>query len=63
MPSRKYLDNSEPTTDELLADPIAHLLMERDCIRPEQVRAVIKETKTKLREQALREMWGVAGTP
>lgn len=40
-----YLGNAEPTTDELLSDPIALMLMTRDGLRPEHVRAFIKQCK------------------
>jgi len=36
-----YPANSEPSLDELLSDPIARLLMQRDRLRPDQVRSCL----------------------
>jgi len=39
----------EPTIDELLSDPIARLLMERDGLRPEFVWACVRDARRKLK--------------
>jgi len=36
-----YPTNSEPSVEELLTDPIARLLMQRDGLRPDQVRSFL----------------------
>ena len=46
-----YIRNAEPTVEELLNDPIAHLLMARDGIEPEQVWAYVKDARRKLRDR------------
>jgi hypothetical protein len=45
---RQYLGNAEPTTDELLSDPITHLLMARDGLHLDHVRAFINQAKNRL---------------
>jgi hypothetical protein len=44
-----YLRNAEPIVEELLDDPIAHLLMARDRQRPEQVWACVNDARQRLR--------------
>jgi len=46
-----YIRNAEPTVEELLNDPIAHLLMARDGIEPEQVWAHVNDARRKLRDR------------
>lgn len=41
--------NTEPTIEELLTDPIARLLMARDGLLPEYVRACVGATRQKLK--------------
>ena len=36
-----YVGNSEPAIEEVLADPIVHLVMSRDGLRVDDVRTVI----------------------
>jgi hypothetical protein len=43
-----YLVNVEPTVEELLNDPIAHLLMARDGLQPEFVWACVNDARLKL---------------
>ncbi len=38
----------EPTVEELLRDPVAHAVMRRDGLTPDDVRQVIHETKLRL---------------
>jgi len=38
---------AEPTIEELLRDPIAQVLMERDGLRPEQVRSCLRAARIK----------------
>lgn len=40
--------NDEPTVQELLADPIASLLMARDRVQPREVLAIIDRVRTAL---------------
>ena len=42
--------NDEPTVEELLADPIASLLMARDDVRPREVLAIVEWVRTALRQ-------------
>lgn len=44
-----YSANAEPSLEELLTDPVARLLMQRDGLRPEQVRSCIGAVQEKLR--------------
>ena len=46
-----YLRNAEPTVEELLNDPIAHLLRARDGLKTEQVWAYINDARRKLGER------------
>jgi hypothetical protein len=46
-----YLRNTEPTVEELLNDPISHLLMAHDGIQPEQVWAYIHDAMRKLKDR------------
>lgn len=46
-----YLRNVEPTVEELLNDPIAHLLRACDGLETEQVWAYINDTRRKLGER------------
>lgn len=48
--TRAWLHN-EPTVDELMADPIVHLLMRSDGIQPEDVWQTIRTVSAHLREQ------------
>jgi hypothetical protein len=43
-----YRHNAEPTVEELLNDPIAHLLMARDRLQPEDVWACVENTRQRL---------------
>jgi len=45
--------NDEPTVEELLADPIASLLMARDGVQSHEVLAIIDRTRTALRRRLL----------
>jgi len=38
----------EPSLDEALADPIVHLLMARDRLRPDQVRPLMETARDRL---------------
>ena len=40
-----YSDNAEPAVEELLTDPIAQLLMSRDGLEMEDVRAHIEDAR------------------
>ena len=44
-----YSSNTEPTVEELLTDPIAHLLMARDGLQPEYVWACVGAARRKLK--------------
>ena len=46
-----YSDNAEPAVEELLTDPIAQLLMSRDGLEMEDVRAHIEDARKKLRRK------------
>ena len=50
-----WFRNAEPTVDELLDDPIAQLLMARDRLQPEQVRAYVNDARRKLRDRQSRD--------
>ena len=50
-----YLRNAEPTVEELLDDPIAHLLMARDRLQPEQIWAYVNNARRKLRSREAQE--------
>jgi hypothetical protein len=49
MRTQPYLGNIEPSTDDLLADPIAHLLMARDGLNPQHVYTFIEQAKRRSR--------------
>ncbi|MDE2229762.1 MAG: hypothetical protein KGL11_12080 [Alphaproteobacteria bacterium] len=53
MRDRLFRDNTEPTIDELLSDPIAQLLRKRDGIEIGDVRAAVEQAKTALRQRCL----------
>lgn len=42
---------AEPTIDELLNDPIARMLMERDRLRPEVVWVYVRDARRKLKDR------------
>ena len=46
-----YRDNAEPAVEELLTDPIVHLLMSGDGLEMEDVRAHIEDVQKKLRRR------------
>jgi hypothetical protein len=46
-----YLGNREPPLNELLDDPITHLLMASDGVPPREVRAHINIVRWRLRER------------
>ena len=48
MITEKRFDR-EPSIDEMLDDPIVHLLMQRDGLRPEDVRAIWVAAAERLR--------------
>jgi hypothetical protein len=48
-----YLRNAEPTVEELLDDPIAHLLMARDQLQSEQVWAYVNDARRRLRDRKM----------
>ena len=54
MMRRSQWAYAEPTVEELLDDPIAHLLMGRDGLRPEQVWAYVNDARRKLRDHVTR---------
>jgi len=57
-----HFRNAEPTVEELLDDPIAHLLMARDGIEPEQVWAYVNDARRKLRDREAQQREVVATT-
>jgi hypothetical protein len=57
-----YRDNTEPAVEELLADPIAHLLMSRDGLEVEAVWAQIEDARMKLRRRKRPQKASVAPT-
>ena len=57
-----YLRNAEPTIEELLNDPIAHLLMARDRLQSEQVWAYVNGARRRLRDREAQEHEAVAIT-
>ena len=57
-----YLRNAEPTVEELLDDPIAHLLMARDRLQPEQVWAYVNDARRRLRDRKMRDRHPTAVT-
>jgi hypothetical protein len=54
--------NAEPTVDELLNDPIAHLLMVRDRLQPEHIWACVDNARQRLRARDPQEYEAVAIT-
>lgn len=50
-----YCHNAEPTVEELLNDPIAHLLMGRDGLQPEHIWACVNNVRQRLRAREARE--------
>lgn len=46
-----FVKNVEPSVEELLADPIAHLLMARDGLQTADVLAVVDQARIKLRQR------------
>jgi hypothetical protein len=57
-----YLRNAEPTVEELLDDPIAHLLMARDGLQPEQVWPYVNEATRRLRDRKIQDRGATAVT-
>ena len=57
-----YLRNAEPPLEELLNDPIAHLLMARDRLRSEQVWAYVNDARRRLRGREMQEREAIAIT-
>lgn len=53
MPDRIFHGNAEPTIDELLSDPIAQLLRNRDRIAVDDVHATVERAKAALRHRCL----------
>jgi hypothetical protein len=43
-----YLGNREPSLDEMLEDPIVRLVMARDRLRPDDVRAYVEAAVRRL---------------
>ena len=50
-PEPMYVRNTEPTVEELLDDPIAHLLMTSDRLQPEQVWAFVHDARRRLKDR------------
>ena len=46
---------TEPTVEEILNDPIARLLMQRDRLQPEHVWACVRDARRKLKVRERRE--------
>jgi hypothetical protein len=46
-----YVRNTEPTVEELLDDPIAHLLMTSDRLQAEQVWAFVNDARRRLKDR------------
>jgi hypothetical protein len=57
-----YLRNAEPPLEELLNDPIAHLLMARDRLQFEQVWAHVDDARRRLRGRETQEREAIAVT-
>lgn len=47
---RSWLDG-EPTIDEVMADPIVHLMMRSDGVAPEDVWGIVRTVSAYLRER------------
>ena len=58
-----YLRNVEPTIEELLDDPIAHLLIARDRLQSEQVWAYVNDAKRRLRNRKIQGREATADNP
>ena len=54
MPNRLFHGNIEPSIDELLSDPIAQLLRNRDGIAVDDVLVTVERAKAALRHRCLR---------
>ena len=52
----------EPTVDELLSDPIAWMIMERDGLRPEVVWACVRDARRKLKSRGREEAGNESAT-
>jgi len=50
-----YFRNTEPTVEELLDDPITHLLMARDRLQSEQVWAYVNDARRRLRDRKMQD--------
>jgi hypothetical protein len=46
-----FIKNIEPSVEDLLADPIARLLMTRDGVRPREVLAIVDRARMALRQR------------
>lgn len=55
MRNRLYSGNAEPPVHELLEDPIAALLRERDGLHLDEVRHVVERVKQRLAEHRARD--------
>ncbi|HEV2163028.1 MAG TPA: hypothetical protein VGR52_12460 [Stellaceae bacterium] len=53
MPNRLFHGNIEPSIDELLSDPIAQLLRNRDRIAVDDVLVTVEQAKAALRHRCL----------
>ena len=53
MPNRQFHGNIEPSIDELLNDPIAQLLRNRDRIEVDDVLVTVEQAKAALRHRCL----------
>ena len=51
MPNRLFHGNIEPSIDELLSDPIAQLLRNRDRIEVDDVLVTVEQAKAALRRR------------
>jgi hypothetical protein len=49
MPKQIFVKNTEPTVAELLADPIMHLILNRDRLQEGDVLAVVARAKETIR--------------
>ncbi|HZB91838.1 MAG TPA: hypothetical protein VE397_10380 [Stellaceae bacterium] len=47
-----YVGNREPPLDEVLDDPIVRLVMARDGLPPEEVRAHIESARRRLQQRS-----------
>lgn len=45
--------NVKTTLDELLNDPMVQLVMERDRVRPEELRAMLEKDRNRLAEERI----------